>query len=406
MELQGNSGPKGRALRGGAYEGVTAVQKLDTPGTPKCDGKLNGCPPLGLLVVKALRMVFQKVRSEDFEQIVYCHDPRLGLKAIISLHSTVLGPATGGCRMWNYESEEQALDDVLRLSKGMTYKASMAGLDWGGGKAVIIGDPKTAKNPQLLARFGEFVDRLGGNYITAKDVGITSDDLKAIKSRTRHVLGIEGEPGSSGDPSPATAWGVFHGMRAAARHGLGAGSLSGITVALQGLGTVSSYLLDHLKADGAQVIGCDIDPAAVERAQRKHGIETVSPDAIHDVPCDIFSPSALGGAINAATLPRLKAKVIAGAANNQLATPAEGLELQRRGITYAPDYVINGGGLINIYYEGHNRGGYSRAQAFDHVARIGQAIAGILERARSEKLPPAVIADRIAEERIERARKR
>jgi leucine dehydrogenase len=350
-------------------------------------------------------MVFEMIGADGFEQIVYCNDSTVGLKAIISLHSTVLGPATGGCRMWNYANETEALNDVLRLSKGMTYKAAISGLNWGGGKAVIIGDAKTQKNPAMLQRFGEFVDRLGGNYITAKDVGIGCDDLRQVKTRTKHVLGIDGEASSSGDPSPATAWGVYHGMRACAQHVYKANSLKGMKIALQGLGSVSYYLLEHLMADGAQVIGCDIDQTVIDRATQKYGIETVRPESIYDVDCDIFAPSALGGAISAETLPRIKAKVVAGAANNQLTTAEQGFELTRRGMVYAPDYAINAGGLINIYHEGHAEGGYSRTRAFEHVAQIGGTISKILQRAEAEKLPSHVIADRMAEERVNAARK-
>lgn len=349
-------------------------------------------------------MIFKRLQDEDFEQVVYCSDPRTGLRAIISMHSTVLGPATGGCRMWAYGSDQEALEDVLRLSRGMTYKNSIAGLNWGGGKAVIVGDAKTQKTPEMLKRYGEFVDRLGGHYITAKDVGINSDDLRVVKSKTQHVLGIDGEPGTSGDPSPATAWGVYHGMRAAAQATLGASSLKGMTIALQGLGSVSYYLLEHLVADGARIVGCDIDQAVIDRAVKKYGIETVRPETIYDVQCDIFSPSALGGAINPETLPRIKAKMIAGAANNQLSTPSMGEEVMRRGMVYAPDYVINGGGVINIYHEKNVAGGYSKARAFEHVAKIGPTITEILSRAKSERLPTHLIADKMAEERIEKAR--
>jgi leucine dehydrogenase len=347
-------------------------------------------------------MVFEKIGNEGFEQVIYCNDSTVGLKAIISVHSTVLGPAVGGCRMWNYANEDEALNDVLRLSKGMTYKAAISGLNWGGGKAVIIGNAK-AKSPAMLARFGEFVDRLGGTYVTAKDVGIGSEDLRQVKTRTRHVLGIDGEANSSGDPSPATAWGVYHGMLATARHAFKANSLKGMKVVLQGLGSVSYSLLEHLHKDGAEVIGCDIDQAAIDRATSQYGIEIVRPESIYDVPCDIFAPSALGASINAETLPRLQAKVIAGAANNQLATPEQGHELMRRGIVYAPDYAINAGGLINIYHESAVEGVYSRARAFDHVAQIEDTITRILERSVAEKLPTHVIADRMAEERIANA---
>ena len=348
--------------------------------------------------------IFEQITPEGFEQIVFCSDPKVGLKAIISMHSTVLGPATGGCRMWAYKTEQEALTDVLRLSRGMTYKNSLAGLDWGGGKAVIIGDAKTQKNPAMLKRYGEFVEKLNGNYITAKDVGIGSEDLAQVKTKTRHVLGIEGEANSSGDPSPATALGVYHGMKAAAQHAFKTSSLKGVRVALQGLGSVSYYLLEHLAAEGAKVVGCDIDQAVIDRAVKQYGIEIVHPDAIYDVACDVFSPSALGATISAATLPRIKAKVIAGAANNQLATPEQGYEVMKRGMFYAPDYAINAGGVINIYHEGHNQGGYSKARAWEHIAKIGPTIAKILDRADAEKMPAHVVADRMAEERIESAR--
>lgn len=350
-------------------------------------------------------MVFEKIQTDQFEQVVFCSDSSVGLKGIIAIHSRVLGPATGGCRMWKYGSETEALTDVLRLSKGMTYKASLAGLNWGGAKAVLIGDPKKDKNPAMLKRYGEFVDRLGGHYITAKDVGISSEDLRIIKSKTSHVLGIEGDQGSSGDPSPSTALGVFHGIRSCAQFAFNSKSLKGMKVAVQGLGTVADSLVGHLLAEGAQVVGCDIDPAAVSRAANKHRIEIVSPEVIYDVDCDIFAPSALGASINRETIPRLKAKIIAGAANNQLATTEDGLELQRRGIVYAPDYAINAGGLINIYYEDTIRGEYHRQDAMDHVCRVGNTIQTILERAKSEGLPSGVIADRMAMERIHEAKK-
>ena len=350
-------------------------------------------------------MIFEHIQSEGFEQIVFCNDSSVGLKAIIALHSTVLGAATGGCRMWDYSQEADALNDVLRLSKGMTYKASVAGLDWGGGKAVIIGNAKTKKTPAMMERFGEFVERLGGNYITAKDVGISADDLRTIKKKTRHVLGIDGEPNSSGDPSPATAWGVYHGMLACAKFAYKTSSLKGLKVAIQGLGSVSYALLEHLTAEGAEVIGCDIDATVIDRALKKYNIEIVKPESIYDVNCDIFAPSALGATINRETLKRIKAKVIAGAANNQLATPEDGYEVLRREMVYAPDYVINGGGLINIYYEDPIRGGYSRAKAFEHVARIQNTVWNILERAHAENVPTHIIADRMAEERIEAARR-
>jgi leucine dehydrogenase len=353
-------------------------------------------------------MVFEQIQKQDYEQIVYCNDPRTGLKAIISMHSTVLGPATGGCRMWAYENEQEALTDVLRLSKGMTYKNAISGLNWGGGKAVIIApqgvEPKVFKTRAMLERYGEYVNRLGGNYITAKDVGIGSDDLRIVKSKTKHVLGIDGEPGTSGDPSPATAWGVYNGMKASAKFALGAKNLSGMKIALQGLGSVSMGLLDYIIPEGAKVIACDINQAAIDKATKKYNIEIVSPDKIYDVPCDIFAPSALGASINAKSLARLQTKIIAGAANNQLATHEDGLEVTKRGIVYAPDYAINAGGVINIYYEQIGNGTYNKEKAFEHIAGIEKTITEILTRAKAEKLPTHVVADRMAEERIEKAR--
>jgi leucine dehydrogenase len=351
-------------------------------------------------------MVFEQIQQDGFEQIVFCHDKSVGLKAIISLHSTVLGPAVGGCRMWDYKNEQEALTDVLRLSKGMTYKASVAGLNWGGGKAVIWGDAKTQKTPQMLARFGEYVDRLSGNYVTAKDVGIGADDLKAIKTKTNHVLGIAGEAHSSGDPSPATSHGVYHGLKAGTKAAFnGDDSLKGKTIAIQGLGSVAYYLLEYLHKEGAKMIGCDVDQASITRATSKYPIEIVSPDKIYDVSCDIFSPNALGAIINKDTIPRIKAKVIAGASNNQLATNEDGDILHKKGVIYTPDYVINGGGLINIYHEGGMRGEYSHKEAFDHVAGIGKTMTQILERSKSTNTPSYLVADHIAEERIEKARK-
>ncbi len=338
----------------------------------------------------------------DFEQVIFCNDEKTGLEAIIAIHSTALGPAVGGCRMWDYASSEEALTDALRLSKGMTYKAAISGLNWGGGKSVIVGEA-SKKSPALLRKFGEFVERLGGHYVTAKDVGIGSADLREIKSKTKYVLGIDGEARSSGDPSPATAWGVYHGMKAAAKHAFGKESLAGVRIAMQGLGAVSFGMLEHLSKEGARVVGTDIDPAKIALAKERFGISSVGVDEIYDVDCDIFSPCALGASISATTLPRIKAKVIAGAANNQLATDEVGYEVLRREIIYAPDYAINAGGLMNIYHESMVDGGYDADRAFAHVAKIGQTIDQILARAKAENLPASLVADRIAEERVRNA---
>jgi len=343
--------------------------------------------------------VFEKIQADNYEQIVFCQDQKTGLKAIIALHNTALGPATGGCRMWNYRNEEEALTDVLRLSKGMTYKNSISNLALGGGKSIIIGDA-SQKTPELLKRFGEFVETLKGRYITAKDVGIDSNDLKTIKSRTSHILGIAGEANSSGDPSPVTAWGVYNGMLACAESAFGSKSLKGLHVALQGLGAVNYGLLKYLAQEGARVSACDINPDSVEKAKKEFGITTVGPEEIYDTACDIFSPGALGAIINPQTIPRLKCKVVAGAANNQLATEKDGEELLKRGILYAPDFAINAGGVINI---AHERDGYSREKAYAHVARIYDTIKNILEASKADHLPTNVVANRIAENRVREA---
>ena len=348
--------------------------------------------------------VFEKIRADNYEQIVFCQDSKVGLKAIIALHNTALGPATGGCRMWNYRNEEEALTDVLRLSKGMTYKNSISNLPLGGGKSIIIGDA-SQKTPALLQRFGEFVETLKGHYITAKDVGIDSSDLKVIKTKTSHILGIAGEANSSGDPSPVTAWGVYNGMLACAEKAFGGKSLKGLHLALQGLGAVNYYLLKYLAQEGAKVTACDINAEAVDRAKKEFGVSIVSPEEIYDVACDMFSPGALGAVINPQTIPRLKCKVVAGAANNQLATEADGETLRKRGILYAPDYAINAGGVINI---SHEREGYSKEKAFDHVAKIYDTIKNILEVSERDGQPTNLVANRIAEDRVreaERARR-
>jgi leucine dehydrogenase len=345
-------------------------------------------------------MIFRLIEKDAFEQIVYFNDPKFGLKAIVAMHSTVLGPAVGGVRMWNYPTESEALNDVLRLSKGMTYKAAISGLNWGGGKAVIIGDAKTQKTKALLERYGQFVERLGGHYVTAKDVGINGEDLSIIKTKTRYVLGVASERDGSGDPSPATAFGVYCGMKAAAKEAFGSESLKGVRIAIQGLGAVSQSLLEHLHSEGAILFGADVDSLAIEKARTKGPIEIVSPDSIYDVKCDIFSPCALGATINSRTLPRISAKVIAGAANNQLETESDGDAIFNRGMIYAPDYAINAGGLINIYYEGAVQGGYKKDRAYAHIAKIKETISTILERSKSEKMATNQIADRMVMERI------
>jgi len=340
--------------------------------------------------------VFASMDQYGHEQVVFCYDRSSGLKSIIAIHDTSLGPALGGCRMWPYASEEEALWDVLRLSRGMTYKNAAMGLNLGGGKAVIIGDPRREKNEALLRAFGRFVHTLGGRYITAEDVGTTVQDMAVIRYETPYVAGLLEK---SGDPSPATAFGVWRGMKACARWVWGSESLRGKTVALQGVGKVGSVLARHLRDEGAHLVIADVDRERARTLAAELGAEVVEPDAIYDVPCDIFSPCALGAVINDDTVKRLRCRVIAGAANNQLAEPRHGYALEERGILYAPDFVINGGGVINVSDE-FEEGGYNRDRAFARIATIYDKLWQIFTVARDEKIPTFLAADRVAEERI------
>ena len=345
--------------------------------------------------------VFSAPSFRDHEQVVFCRDRASGLKAIIAIHDTTLGNALGGCRMWPYASDEAALDDVLRLSRGMTYKAAMAKLPMGGGKAVIIGDARTDKTPALFEAFGRFVDSLGGRYVTAEDVGTSPADFEIVRRRTRHVAGIA--EGGSGDPSPATAWGVFNGLEAAVKHRLGRDDVAGLTVAIQGLGHVGWGLAEHLKQAGARLVVTDIDVSRLDRARQQLGATVVDPQAIYDVAADVFAPCALGAVLNDDTVARLKVAAVAGAANNQLAEDRHGELLRRRGILYAPDYVINAGGIINISHEGP---AYSKAAAFAHCARIADTLLELFARADAAGVPTSEMADRLAEERIAAAKQR
>ncbi|CAM3425782.1 Leucine dehydrogenase [Hydrogenibacillus schlegelii] len=292
--------------------------------------------------------VLEQMQKDDYEQVVFVQDRGSGLRAIIAIHDTTLGPALGGVRMWPYASEEEALRDVLRLARGMTFKSAAAGLDVGGGKAVILGDPKRDKSEALFRAFGRAVHALGGRYITAEDVGTTVEDLEHVFKETPYVTGISSAFGSSGNPAPVTAFGVFQGMRAAAEAVFGSDDLRGRTVALQGAGQVAYHLARHLAEAGARLIVTDLDPEKAGRIAREFGAETVPPDAIYDVEADIFSPNALGGVLNDETIPRLRVRLVAGAANNQLESPHHARALKARGILYAPDFIINAGGVINV----------------------------------------------------------
>ena len=342
--------------------------------------------------------VFASNSFADHREVVFCHDPEVGLRAIIAIHDTTLGPSLGGVRMWPYRSDTEALEDVLRLSKGMTYKSAMAAIALGGGKSVIIGDPREHKTEALLLSFGRFVDGLGGRYIAAEDVGTSVDDLEVVRRATRHAAGLAG---GSGDPSGATAFGVVQGIAAAVKRRLGRESLDGVSVAVQGLGHVGMLVCERLAQAGARLIVTDIDGAAVDRAVSRFDAEGVAAEAIYDAAVDVFAPCALGAVINDATLPRLKVAAVAGAANNQLAEDRHGAALAERDILYAPDYIINAGGVINIY---HELKGYDRDRAFAHVRQIGATLEKIFARAASEKLPTNVMADRVAAERIAAAR--
>ena len=337
----------------------------------------------------------------DHEQIIRLRDRKSGLSGFIAIHDTTLGPALGGCRMWDYGDEAAALTDVLRLSAGMTAKNALANLDFGGGKAVIIGDSRKHKSPELFRAIGRAIEALGGRYTTGEDVGVTTRDMDFVAEMTSHVRGISAAGIS--DPSPYTALGVFHGILAAVSQRFGAGSLAGLTVSLQGLGAVGFRLAERLHRAGAQLVVSDINPAAVTRAIEAFGAVTVDPDKAHCAAADIFAPCALGGGLNAATIPEIKAAIVAGAANNQLASEADAGRLHARGILYAPDYAINAGGVISIAL---GLPGVSRRPIVEKVEAIGATLAAIFARARAENRATAGIADQLVEERLVAARAR
>jgi leucine dehydrogenase len=348
---------------------------------------------------QATASVFEQVAEFQHEQVVYCHDHETGLKAIIGIHNTVLGPALGGTRMWHYATEAEALHDVLRLSRGMTYKAAISGLNLGGGKAVIIGDAKKLKNEALLRKFGRFVNNLNGKYITAEDVNMTTKDMEYIRMETKHVAGLPESMGGSGDPSPVTAYGTYMGMKAAAKKAFGSDSLAGKRIAVQGVGHVGTYLLEYLQKEGASLVLTDYYEERAYEAASRFGATAVALDEIYDQDVDIYSPCALGATINDDTINRLKCRVIAGCANNQLASENEhGPELVRRGIVYAPDFLINAGGLINVYSEVV---GTSRQGALAQTEKIYDYTLQVLDRAEQENSHPQAAAIRQAQERIE-----
>jgi len=341
--------------------------------------------------------LFDTIHASRHEQVMFCNNNDVGLKAIIAIHNTTLGPALGGLRMWPYGSEKEALDDVLRLSRGMTYKAAVSGLNLGGGKAVIIGDPRKDKSEALFRAFGKFIDTLNGRYITAEDVGIDVNDMEFIFQETNNVVGVHQVHGGSGDPSPFTAFGTVQGIRAALRHKFGNEDVGKYSFAVQGAGHVGHHLVKLLREAGAKVFVTDIDEEAVAEAVGM-GAEAVALDEIYDVEADVFSPCALGAVVNEQTIPRFKFKIVAGAANNQLATDECGDELTRRGILYAPDYAVNAGGLMNVSIEFE---GYNKERAYRMTRTIYYNLMRIFEIAQRDNISTWEASDRMAEERME-----
>jgi leucine dehydrogenase len=346
---------------------------------------------------------YQHKDFDDHEQVTYFADPKTGLKAIIAIHNTNLGPALGGTRFYPYASDEDALTDVLRLSRGMTYKSAMARLPLGGGKSVILGDPKKLKNPELLTSFAEALNRLGGRYIAAEDSGTSVADMKIIHQHTDYVSGYHDKKDShgdskSGDPSPATAYGCYLGIKAAVKHHLKRDSIEGLTVGIQGLGNVGYRLAEMLHKDGVNLVACDVNEQALAKAEAELGATIVSLDGIYSTPLDIFAPCALGATVNPDTLRDMKASIVAGSANNQLDQLSTGELLHARNICYAPDYVINAGGIIDVCYE--QIGQYDPQKVNAHIEGIYDTLMEIFERSQAENIPTSHLADTIARERL------
>jgi leucine dehydrogenase len=339
--------------------------------------------------------LFDTLATMGHEEIVLCSDPSVGYKGILAVHSTKLGPALGGTRFWQYATDDEAITDALRLSRGMTYKNAVAGLHLGGGKSIIIGDNKTKDREKIFRAHGRFVESLGGRYITAEDVGTSTKDMSYVQMETSHVAGLAGK---SGDPSPVTAHGVFRAVQASANRKWGSDSLEGKTVAIQGCGSVGTYLAKELSAAGAKLIVSDIDSAKAARVAQLTGAKIVDGDAIFTADADIFSPCALGGIINDTTIPKLKVEIVAGGANNQLLEERHGDALQAKGILYAPDYVANAGGVINVYGEVV---GWDEQRALDKAEDIYDTILKVFDIAEAKHIPTYEAADRLAELRLE-----
>ena len=330
---------------------------------------------------------------DDHEQVMFCHDKHTGLRAIIAIHDTTCGPGYGGTRVWAYASEEEALTDVLRLSRGMTYKSVMAGLPAGGAKGVIIANARIDKTPMLLTAYAGFVERLSGGFVTGEDVGITVPDMDVMAQTTTHVRGTSDGP--IGDPSPYTAIGCIAGMRAAVAHVWGRQDLVGLRVCIQGIGNVGGHLAEMLHAAGVQLTVADINTDALDEARQRFGAEVIAPDSAHRADVDIFAPCALGATLNADTIPEIQAKIVAGSANNQLAVEEDGARLRKRGILYAPDYVINAGGIVALV-----RGREDKSSLTSELDAIGTTLSEIFTRAQNEECPTSDVADVIARERL------
>ncbi|MGB4171457.1 MAG: Glu/Leu/Phe/Val dehydrogenase dimerization domain-containing protein [bacterium] len=347
--------------------------------------------------------IFKEMEKHGFEQIIFKYDKTTGLKCIIAIHDTTLGPALGGCRMWPYETEDEALTDAMRLAVGMTYKCAASDTNFGGGKSVIIGDPNKDKSEALFRAFGRFVQMLGGRYYTGTDMGTTGMDFVYASRESDCMTGLPEEFGGSGNTALPTSYGVYKGMKAAAKVTFGSDSLKGLKVAIQGVGKVGQGVVDHLKEEGAQVIISDISEENINKVKEKYpDVEVVDPEGVYDVECDIFSPCARGGIINDDTIPRFKCKIIAGSANNQLLEPQHGEMLHERGILYAPDYVINAGGLIQVADElEYKDASMRRERVLMKTEAIYDILLRIFTRSKEQNIPTSEVADRLAEERIE-----
>ena len=355
--------------------------------------------PIKEMEAEKTSSVFEEIEAMGHEQLVFCHDQATGLKAIVGIHNTTLGPALGGTRLWNYASEAEAVTDVLRLSRGMTFKAAISGLNLGGGKAVIIGQPSQKTEP-YMRRFGRFIDSLGGRYITAEDVNIKTRDIEYVAMETTHVTGKPDFLGGGGDPSPVTAYGTYTGMKAAAKKAWGSDSLQGKQVLVQGVGQVGMYLVDHLTKEGAKVLIADIDEQKLKMVSERSGATVVSNDGLYDLDMDIYAPCALGATLNDDTISRLKCSIVAGAANNQLKEEQKhGRMLQEQGIIYAPDFLINAGGLINVYLE--HLGEYNRDRAYSMADKIYDTCTNILNKSEQDKITSHEAALEIALKRID-----